>query len=316
MFLATNLLALLLTVPTAGPSVVTHLEPHPRLTVGDRFDLALVLTAPHQSLVTGPLADSTGVFQVAGETRKSKNDPEHDVTTYKLSLAGFEPGVHAVPVFSFVVRSGARTDTVTSDTASVTIASVLPDSMKAINGIKPAEEFPNWWLWLIPVGVILAGLLAWAGRRLYRRLKRLREDSLAPLPPWEEALAALDSLPWRDWLQGGEIKRYYYALSEVLKRYIERRFDFQAAEQTTTEIMASMRVHRVPMRDEIRRFFERTDLVKYAKWSPPEDEALAAIDRVREFVVKTRPEAPAPAPAPGKAPPATPAGVPAPAQGS
>jgi len=44
------------------------------------------------------------------------------------------------------------------------------------------------------------------------------------------------------------------------------------------------------------RFFNRYDIVKYAKWEPPPDEAESAIAQVREFVVKTRPEEP-PSPA-------------------
>jgi hypothetical protein len=60
-------------------------------------------------------------------------------------------------------------------------------------------------------------------------------------------------------------------------------------EQTTTELLASMRAHKLPMRDEITRFFARCDLVKYAKTVPPEDEAERALEQLRDFVVKTKP---------------------------
>src|SRR5207249_10708198 len=105
----------------------------PRLTVGDRFELALSVTAPHPSLVTGPLADSLGVFAVGDERRSSAVRGGNDVTTYRLSLAGFEAGRHALPVFRFLIQSGARTDTLRSDTAAVTIASLLPATMKDIH---------------------------------------------------------------------------------------------------------------------------------------------------------------------------------------
>ena len=51
------------------------------------------------------------------------------------------------------------------------------------------------------------------------------------------------------------------------------------------------------MRDDVAKFFTRSDLVKYAKWVPPEDEAQTAISQVREFVTRTRPQEPAPEPA-------------------
>ena len=186
----------------------------------------------------------------------------------------------------------------------VTVASVLPRGMKDINDLKPAETFPNLWLWIVPGILLLAAGLFYAGVRLVRRLRRIRELAGSPLPPWEQALAALDELPWQEWLTAGQFKRFYYALSQVLKRYIERRFEFNAVEQTTTEILASMRTHRTPMRDEVGLFLTRSDFVKYAKTVPPDEEARSAIMQVRDFVMKTKPSVPVPSPAqpPGGSP--------------
>lgn len=290
------------------PSVTTQFTPPARLTVGDRFDLSFVVTSPHRSLVTGPLADSMGVLVIADEKRATRTHADYDQSTYRLSVAGFKPGRHAVPAFRFLVQSGTKVDTLTTKPDSITIASVLPDSTKDINGLAAAETFPNLLLWLIPAAALLLATLVYVGRRLYRRFKRLHDEAAAPLPPWEEALAALDAMPWREWLDAGQAKRYSYTLSQILKRYIERRFEFHAAEQTTTELLASMRAHKTPMRDEVTRFFARLDLVKYAKSIPPVDEAESAIAEVREFVIKTKPVEPAPAATPLPTQPATAAG--------
>lgn len=306
---AATLLSLLLVAPLPGnPSLSTHVAAGPRLTVGDRFDVTLVLENTTGALVTGPLADSTGAFVVAGEDRKSARRAGHTQVTYKLSVAGFRPGTHRLPVFTFLL-TGPRTDTLRSEPATVTIASVLPEKMSEVNALKAPERFPNYLLWIIPGALVLLAALVWFGRRLYRRLRENLERVEAPLPPWDEALRSLDGMPWREWLEAGQFKRYYYALSEILKRYIERRFEFQAAEQTTTEVLAAMRLHRTPMRVEIARFFLRSDLVKYSKVIPPNEEARAAIDQVREFVTRTRPAEPLPAAPAGPAAVATATGA-------
>jgi hypothetical protein len=204
-------------------------------------------------------------------------------------MAGFQAGRHVVPPLTFLVHTGDRTDTLRTDTAAVTLTSVLPPKMADIHGLAPPETFPNLLLWGIPLGVVLLGFVAWLVRRLLRRWREIRAEAIAPLPPWEEALAALDAMPWREWLAEGQAQRYYYALSEVLKRYIERRFEFDAVEQTTSEMLASMRARKMPLRDEVIRFITRADLVKYAKWTPPADEAESAIGQVREIVERTRP---------------------------
>jgi hypothetical protein len=303
MILARLALALLLAAQLPGhPALTTRLVPRARLTVGDRFDVVLTLTGADSSQVIGPLADSLGVFLPAAQQPKAPARAGRDRNVHRLSLAAFRAGQHRLPVFTFLVRSGPRVDTLRSDPAVVTIASVLPRGMKDINDLKPAEAFPNYWLWIVPGILLLAAGLAYAGLRLVRRFRRARELAGSPLPPWEQALAALDALPWREWLDAGQVKRYYYALSQVLKRYIERQFEFNALEQTTTEILASLRLHRVPMRDEVRQFLVRSDFVKYAKTVPPDEELRSAITQVRDFVMKTKPADPAPAPPSGGSP--------------
>ena len=297
-----------------GPDrIETRVPTMPRLTVGDRFDVTYVVTTEHPSFVQGPLADSMGAFVVVKEDRKTARRGDLDETTYKLAIACFLPGRQTLPGLRFVASFGARGDTLTGDTVAVNIASVLPDSMKDVRALKPPEMFPNYWLWLVPAILLLAAILAWLGWKLARRIRRLQEAVPPPLPPWEEALGALDQLPWREWLGDGQFKRLYYALSEILKRYLERRYEFDAVESTTTELLASMRLHKLPMRDEITRFFARCDLVKYAKTVPPEDEAERALEQLRDFVVRTKP---APEPLkPGTNGPAVAGAPPAPAGG-
>ena len=296
MLSARLILTLLLVAQLPGhPALTTRTESRARLTVGDPFDVVLTLTRADSSQVIGPLADSMGVFLPAAQQPKASIRSGHDPDVYRLSLAAFKAGRHRLPVFTFLVRLGSRVDTLRSDSAVVTVTSVLPREMKDINDLKPAETFPNPWLWIVPGILLLAAGLAYAGSRLYRRFRRIRELAESPLPPWEQALAALDGLPWREWLEAGQVKRFYYALSQVLKRYIERRFEFNAVEQTTTEILASMRTYKTPMRDEVRQFLTRSDFIKYAKTVPPDEEARSAITQVREFVTKTKPPELAPA---------------------
>lgn len=306
--IAAALLIAALAAPVAAPAadrptVVTRFAPPARLTVGDRFEVAYVLRTRHPSLITGPLADSLGAFLMVGEKRSTdrRRQPNSDAgagdvdqTTCRVSFACFAPGRQRLPPLAFLISADRAIDTLRTDTVAVNVASVLPANMKDIHGLKPPETFPNLLLWIIPAIIVALALLAYYGRRLYRRLRTGTDAETPPLPPWDEALAALDALPWRDWLADGQAKRYYYALSEILKRYIERRFEFDAVEQTTTELLASMRALKLPMRDDIGRFFARYDLVKYAKWVPPLEESEQALTQVRAFVERTRPAEPAP----------------------
>jgi hypothetical protein len=172
----------------------------------------------------------------------------------------------------------------------VKVASTMPKDMKDINDLKPQVQFPNFLPIWIMLGILGAAGLGYAGWRLYRRYRRMKLYG-APLPdPWDEALAALDRVPADDWLASGHFKRYYYTVSEVLKRYLTRRFGFPALDQTTTEIVRAMKAAKIPEREGFGEFFQRADMVKYAKFVPPATEAAAVVSTARELVKATTPK--------------------------
>jgi len=76
----------------------------------------------------------------------------------------------------------------------------------------------------------------------------------------------------------------------VLKRYLTRRFGFPALDQTTTEIVRAMKATKTPERESFGEFFQRADMVKYAKFVPPATEAAEVIATARELVKVTIPK--------------------------
>jgi len=268
------------------------------LTVGDRFGVEVTVSRPRNVRVSPPFLEQPGDFVVTGQKAKTRYQGDTVVEVHELTLAAFAVGTVKVPPFLAAYPDVGGTVAAASESLELTVASVLPDRMKDINDLKPQVEYPN----LLPVwilgGLICAGVGAWLGRRYWQRWRRKRAEPV-PLPePWDEALAALGALPVLDLIGSGQVKRYYYAVSEILKRYLTRRYGFAALDQTTTEIGREMKARRIPERDRFVEFFRRADMVKYAKLVPPLAEMEGAVEQARELVRLTTP---APAPAPGTA---------------
>jgi hypothetical protein len=262
-----------------------------RLTVADPFEVSIILNYPQAGKISEPLPDSLPPFTVTNLSSKVVQQKGRATSTYRIKLRAFAVGDLKLPVFKFVYREGtAPPETLTSEPIGIKIASVMPKDMKDINDVKKMIEFPDILPFILLIIFILLSAAAFFGLKLYHRLKRIRAEAAPSVPAWDEALQAIDRLAKMDLVAKGFIKKYYYALSEILKRYIERRYEFNAVEQTTTEIMAAMRFHKIQERDEFGRFFLRADMVKYAKFVPPREETSAAALQVRDLVVKTKPE--------------------------
>jgi hypothetical protein len=126
-----------------------------------------------------------------------------------------------------------------------------------------------------------------------------------PKPPYEEAMEALAALEAKQYLRQGKIREQAFELSEILKRYIGRRYETNAAEFTTEEILDW--IDGSPLAGELRSrmqwFFRTTDPVKFAKWVPDSGTVGRFMDEVKAFLNKTRPAAQEQPPQQGEAVP-------------
>jgi len=293
-------------IVSGGPvSVSARLLPRQKreLTVGDRFKLELVVRHHRHTKVGEPFSPSLDPFMIIDKKSVTRYAGDTIVDVHTLTMAAFATGEPKIPPFIVPYPAEGEVRAAASDSITVKVASTMPKDMKDVNDLKPQIQFPNLLPIWIMLGILAAAGLGYAGWRLYRRYRRIMLYG-APVPdPWDEALAALDKVPADDWLASGHFKRYYYTVSEVLKRYLTRRFGFPALDQTTTEIVRAMKVAKTQEREGFGEFFHRADMVKYAKFVPPATEAAAVIPTARGLVQATTPK-----PEPSQTSPTSPTG--------
>jgi len=114
-----------------------------------------------------------------------------------------------------------------------------------------------------------------------------------PRPAHELAMERLDRLGTL-LAQEGDLRPFYFALSEAIRDYLGGRFGFDSLEMTTEELMAAMR--RVPAQEtrgvlgsEIEGWLSGCDLVKFAKLAPTVEQARGALETAILMVEATRP---------------------------
>ncbi len=269
------------------------------ITVGDiieynvtvKFDKDFKLDFPEKGL-------NLGEFELL-DFSKSESEAEGLVVRnyiYKISI--YNTGDFELPFveFQYIDRDGKEKIKKTEKPCKIKVKSILPEDANDIRDIKSPREFINPFpyslVFIIILLVIIILLFIFIGLRIYFTINKRKEIISPLLSPEVEAYKALDELVSSDLLNNGEIKEFYIRLSDIIRRYVERRFNIMTFEKTTEEIMAQIerREEERIIIDSLNTLLMDFDLVKFAKFIPSMNECSGHVLKCRNFVEKTTPE--------------------------
>jgi hypothetical protein len=158
--------------------------------------------------------------------------------------------------------------------------------MEDIRDIKGLVAVPHdwWWLWLLLVVVAIAALALWFWKR---KQSSISTETVAPLSPYEIAMRALQQL--RE--QNPGVEEFYTHLSDIVRAYLEGQLGLRAPERTTEEFLYEMsRDHALSAehKELLGAFLEESDLVKFARFRPGDQDKQRAFGAAERFVQETQ----------------------------
>lgn len=212
-------------------------------------------------------------------------------------VTSFDEGLYYIPPFKAI--SGKDTALSNDLGLKVLTFNVEDTTDGAFFDIKPVYSAP--WVfadYFFLVLGIFSGI--WIILLILIALKkyRNRKAGILPVVPAEpllpadvEALQALESLKQAKLWQTGYEKEYYTRITDTLRRYLERRFNINAMEMTSSEIMDTLRGSDEvkDVKNQLRNILETADFVKFAKMSPMPDENESNLSRAVQVIKETRP---------------------------
>ncbi len=275
--------------------------------VGDPIGLHITIRHLPGAAIQPPVGDSLGSFLVLQRlpvTPKSETE-----ATTGLLVAYYDSGTVTIPPAMIPYAfPGDRTGRMAlTNPVTVTVHTVAVDTSKSFRDLKPPLSIPiSLAELLLYAAVVLAvAALGWFLWRWWQ--KRKKKPAGEPYVPPERpahilALEELGAVKERKLWQRGLIKEYYSEVTEVVRRYFERRFEIRALEETTDEILGALRSVQFPAEplDHAARMLGLADLVKFAKFEPgitDHEEVLALayaiIDKTRNIPAPAAPASPA-----------------------
>ena len=146
--------------------------------------------------------------------------------------------------------------------------------------VDPKKDLPplSWrmvgWCLLALSGLALAVAALWFGVRYL--LRRVKEHRMSPI---ERAWVELDRLLKRGLPGRGRYKDFYVELTMVVRRYIQRKYGIRAPHMTTEEFLRAAKPS-----DELRKFLESADMVKFAGVEATPEMADGATESARGYL--------------------------------
>ena len=211
-----------------------------------------------------------------------------------LIIQSFDSGMWIIKPIPYVVNG----DTAYCNQLTLKVLPVDVSQMEDVHDIKPVETVPfnlldwlpdYWWAWLLGILLIAGGI--WAYHKYYKKGVNPLKPSRKRLPPYEEAMINLQNLKAAQLWQQGQEKEYFTGLTDILRVYIDRRFDINAVEMTSSQIIETLKKNDETraVNEQLGMILEIADIVKFANARPLADDNEVAYQRAVNFVEATRP---------------------------
>lgn len=283
--------------------------------IGDQIKLFLEIDYPKNAIVEYPqLPDSLSAFiEVLGKSKIDTIDLDDSALQKQIrsyTITSFDSGSYLIEPQWFKININGIIDSVPTNGVTLNVFSMVIDTTRGLTDIKMPYAAPITLKEVTPyiLGIILIAAIIFLVLYSIKRKKKNKPFFTLPSKPKEPphviALRELDRIKNEKIWQKEKTKQYYSEVTDVLRNYIEERFEIRAMEQTTDEILDSFRVQKNLLGDKsftnLSQILSVADLVKFAKYKTlPDDDNLTLVNSYF-FINDTKKEEPKKAEVPEK----------------
>jgi hypothetical protein len=263
------------------------------ITVDQPSDLQLELPFFKDTLIknieilSGPVVDSTEIEN--GRIR----------IVEKYLITSFDSGSYQIPPVFVETKNANGLMRFYSDYSQLKVMrfKIAPadTALKIYDIIKPyrapvtvGEVLP--WILLVALFVIVV----WIAVRYIRKFRKSEKEVeiiINPDPAHVIAFRELEKLREEQLWQKGQIKNFYTKRTEILRQYLENRFNIYSLELTTSETLDNLvksGFKKDVSYNKLKTILTGADLVKFAKYNPESSENESHFQNSWDFVLVTK----------------------------
>lgn len=264
------------------------------LTVGEPFDLSITLRV-EQSYQRIIFPDSTSFPPIVEFIRSRQFRITDFADSVQYQLQFFANQDITLSPYPVVLISATDTTVIFTNPISLYFKTVLPSEDAELKPLKPIFDLSGFpWAWAIIIfGLILAAILAYF--TFFRKKEEIEEPQVVEVIPFSSPLAGLEQQLLKlkneyDLASTKDYKYFYTTLSDSIREYFEELYNIPALESTSRELFRYMDAFGVDheMIKSTRQVLNRSDMVKFAKFTPTLDDAWKCYQFAVDFLDRAR----------------------------
>lgn len=272
--------------------------------IGDQVRFTWQINSPKDYRIVLPQFADTLVNKVEiikKEKLDTLSDNQNQTLKQSFIISSFDSGYYKIPAYTFLAIDKSN-DTLEINTNEVFlyVNTVPVDTTQAIKDIKTPIDQPLTIDEVLPyiywgLGTVAAILTVIYILRRFKKKKPIISKPKPLIPPHVTAIQALDTLKQKKLWQNNQEKLYHSELTEIIRIYIEDRFQVAALEMTSDEIIENLKgVIKGSGVEILSQIFTTADLVKFAKAKPLPTEHDLSLTNAYVFINETKIEPKAP----------------------
>ena len=256
--------------------------------IGEQINFLIEVNIPENEPIGFFSPDSIPHFEFLQRGKiDTTNTNKGTILKQLFRITSFDSGQWVIPSYSLPQSENLKTDSII-----VNVSFMPMDSTKDYNDIKEIIEVnavkEQDWTWYYAGGGLLLLLLL-----IYLLAKRKKKTgpqatSIAEkiIDPYTEAMEDLEKLQKENALAKGDAKLYYTRLTDIFRRYVERKKDIHSLQQTTDDLVTQLRGigFEKEQYNQLAQALRLSDFVKFAKYIPTDADSRNTFDTLKNSI--------------------------------